>query len=348
MTGIFFLVIFTIVGIAWSIVDRDNREKRKYAWRQLAQTHSLHFTPDTSFFGQGGYVTGQYRGCSIQLATIQKSQGKSSVTYTRLTAIASLYDRRSAEQSLPALSEQEALNLFKLSYFKYPLNEQLKTESGGRTIFYEQRDIIQDTQFLEYLLELTTSLVRAYPLVANLGGEGVAALTNSLPAKPLQPLVTQLLRDIARNTAYGLAHRTAELLCPDCVTRFGPHAIDLPWEIDPIYYGCRRCGQSRRYLEGYVVATLDNQSKADPTQENGQIRVNWSARRELFDFDTVEILNATDEEVERFAMQVGNDTDELRQPRYKEITCLVNPQCGLSENSLRILRRMFGRVVIKT
>jgi hypothetical protein len=67
-------------------------------------------------------------------------------------------------------------------------------------------------------------------------------------------------------------------------------------------------------------------------------------RQQLFDFDRVEIIQATDEEVERFAMQVGNDTDPVRQPRYAQMHCLIAPDCRLSENSLRILRNFFGEV----
>ena len=43
-------------------------------------------------------------------------------------------------------------------------------------------------------------------------------------------------------------------------------------------------------------------------------------------------------------MQVGNDTDPVRQPRYGEMLCLIAPDCRLSENSLRILRNFFGQV----
>jgi hypothetical protein len=64
----------------------------------------------------------------------------------------------------------------------------------------------------------------------------------------------------------------------------------------------------------------------------------------LFDCDWVEINQATDEDIERFAVQLGNDTDPLRRPRYREMRCLVGPECHLSENTLRILKNMFGQV----
>ena len=79
-------------------------------------------------------------------------------------------------------------------------------------------------------------------------------------------------------------------------------------------------------------------------QQNSVLRVNWLSRRALFDFDEVEIIQATDEEVERFAVQVGNDTDPLRRSRYKWMRCVVRPPCRLSENTLRILGSIFAEV----
>jgi hypothetical protein len=81
-------------------------------------------------------------------------------------------------------------------------------------------------------------------------------------------------------------------------------------------------------------------------QQDQIVRVNWLSRRDLFDFDQIEIINASDEEVERFAIQVGNDTHPLRQPRYKEMDCLVAKDCRLSQNSLRVLQRTFGQVTV--
>jgi hypothetical protein len=91
-----------------------------------------------------------------------------------------------------------------------------------------------------------------------------------------------------------------------------------------------------------VTAVLDNQAQAE-TSQNGQVlQANWLIRRQLFDFDAVKIIQATDEDVERFAVQVGNDTDPRRQGRYKDMRCVVSSDCELSENTMRILERTFG------
>ena len=90
---------------------------------------------------------------------------------------------------------------------------------------------------------------------------------------------------------------------------------------------------------------LDSDLALEKFQQNGILRVNWLEHRHLFDFDEVQIVQATDEDVERFAVQVGNDTDPTRKPRYPKMRCVILPECKLSENTMRILERMFGEVV---
>ena len=94
-----------------------------------------------------------------------------------------------------------------------------------------------------------------------------------------------------------------------------------------------------------VVAVLDADWAAE-TERVGvdKQRVNWLRRQKLFDFDWVEIVNATDEDVDNFAVQIGNDTDDWRQLRYPQMQCVISPQCALSENTLRILKNTFGEV----
>jgi hypothetical protein len=69
--------------------------------------------------------------------------------------------------------------------------------------------------------------------------------------------------------------------------------------------------------------------------------VNWLKRQKLFDFDQVEIVQATDKEVQTFAVQVANDTDTFRQRRYGKVPCVISPECRLSEATLRILKKHF-------
>jgi hypothetical protein len=93
-----------------------------------------------------------------------------------------------------------------------------------------------------------------------------------------------------------------------------------------------------------VVAVLDDTWSESHHQQDGLLRANWLIRRSMFDFDRVEIIQTTDEDVERFAVQVGNDTDPFRQPRYRKMRCAVGAECQLSVNSLRVLQHTFGQV----
>jgi hypothetical protein len=133
-----------------------------------------------------------------------------------------------------------------------------------------------------------------------------------------------------------------------CLGRCTAHKAQLSFFNTATYYCCQSCNQSQQFFEfdGQVVAVLDSQQELEQSQQEHILRMNWLARRTLFNFDEVEIVRATDEEVERFAIQVGNDTDKTRQTRYKTMRCLVAAECQLTDNSLRILQRIFGQVYL--
>lgn len=175
-----------------------------------------------------------------------------------------------------------------------------------------------------------------------LGGEAVPILETAVRENALRRSVAlRLAQTIGGETTRQLGAQAHWLLCPDCLVRFGRHQIEFMAE--PIlYYGCRICRQSRRYWPGKVTAVLDEGMAETVETDQDIIRVNWLKHRALFDFDRVEIIRATDEDVERFAVQVGNDTDPLRRARYSHMSCLV--QDRLSKNSLRILRSRFGSI----
>ncbi len=338
----FFWILIIIIAVVFSVASKQSREKQKAAWKRLAAAHNLEFVPNDNYFSDGAYVSGSYRGHSLKLETIQKSQGKSSVTYTRLELFVG---RLPDEQQ--SLSFEEALNRFALLHFPYDLQGKLKAESYCEPIYYEQQGIVQDVKFLEELMNLLASLAEAYPVIVVGGTEALPKLHSAAGSETLGDVTSRLLRDIVEESRQRLEHRAPWLLCPTCLTRFGPHTWEVSWWTSHTYYGCRTCQQNRKYLEGQVVAVLDSRMGSEPVQQEDLVRVNWSARRELFDFDAVEIIEATDEDAERFAVQVGNDTDPTREPRYKAMPCVVSPECQLAENTIRILEHTFGQVEVQ-
>ena len=104
----------------------------------------------------------------------------------------------------------------------------------------------------------------------------------------------------------------------------------------------------QRHKFGEVVAVLDS-NWAEESERRGAdlLRINWLKREKMFDFDTIEIIQASDEDVERFTMQVGNDPDEWRRSGYRQMRCLVQPECELSANTLRLLHSTFGEVQVR-
>jgi hypothetical protein len=193
-----------------------------------------------------------------------------------------------------------------------------------------------------------THFIAHYGLV-NWGGLAVESLHTLAEDNkiPLNRVAVRLLKNIELETTARWAENAPTLLCPHCLARCQTHSVPLTWQPDLSFYGCRVCNQSREFLEGInqVVAVLDANWTEAQCQQNNTLRVNWLQRRSLFDFDQIEIIHASDEEVERFAVQVGNDTDPYRKLRYPQTSCALGPNCHLSENTLRILRRTFGEVI---
>jgi hypothetical protein len=157
-----------------------------------------------------------------------------------------------------------------------------------------------------------------------------------------------LLESIGFETAQRLASDAPNLLCPTCLVRCGLIVYKAAIGLNlTTYYGCKACGQSRTFRpkDKAVVAVLDETSTVEQVEQPNQIRRAWLKQRLLFDFDWVEIIQARDEAVERFAVQVGNDIDPFRKPRYPTMCCHISPACHLSANTLKVLDSIFGEVL---
>jgi len=112
------------------------------------------------------------------------------------------------------------------------------------------------------------------------------------------------------------------------------------------YYGCRQYHQSRHFYTAapYIVVLYQAWAKKHQQADNN-LFIYWFNVGHVFDFDEAYIKRADDEAIERFAMHVGNDTDLARRERYPKMTCQIALDCVISENTRRILQRLFGSVV---
>lgn len=191
--------------------------------------------------------------------------------------------------------------------------------------------------------------VAAHVLV-RLGSEPVEALLElaNKPNHRLTKTALWILESISHDTTTRLGDQADRLLCVDCLTYCGTYT-EYVGKKSLTYHGCRTCGQSWEFIlcqSRQVIAILDESWTEPYEEDHGIVRVNYLARKQLFDFNSVIISKASDEEIERFAVQVGNDTDSLRQPDYTHVSCYISSQCNLSENTLKILKRTFKEVEV--
>ncbi len=314
------------------------REQKINPWQKFAKTIRVNFVPDDT--KTGPVITGNYRKHYLTVKTLKR------IIWVKYTYI-------SLENYEPILNEQIQANLKDLDDFldfQHPrtfVKGEIKAEKYGQKVYYEQLGVEHDAKYLRWVFNLLTTLIRVYPKVLALGGQAVSILQNvTVGDTVLKHIATRLLQDIAQETTTRLASKSSQLLCTYCLTRCTSHKLRLSWKKFIIYYGCRVCHQSRKFLDvgGEIVLVLDKTMATEFSREEGSLQVNWLIHRKLFDFDRVKIVQATDEDVERFAIQVGNDTDETRKLNYQQICCSISPGCQLSRNTVRILKHTFEHV----
>ncbi len=124
------------------------------------------------------------------------------------------------------------------------------------------------------------------------------------------------------------------LFCRQDLTRFIEHTFSTT-----PYIACRKCANSVYATRiKHVVALVDQEAPA--LNFDGEIAyINPLKQSGLFDFDSVKINRATDEEVVRFCIQVGNDPDVYRSQR--KAFCTIEHDNQFSANTLGVVRKTF-------
>ena len=127
-------------------------------------------------------------------------------------------------------------------------------------------------------------------------------------------------------------------ICSDCYIKSSDFKID-----DFKLYGCRNCARCSDFksIKGKIINIIDNNIKEKVLYDGNDIKVNWFKHKQLFDFDEVMIVDAKDEDIEKFAVMVSNDVDEIRRKKYKDVTCKISKTCDVSDNTKRILENIF-------
>jgi hypothetical protein len=326
---------------------------KKEDWTSIhnfAEFNQLHFR--ISRFAIAPTLSGLYQSCQLKISFFNWPNPKPfSLTRLRLSVLQrKVLSLSVLDQNHTPLQVAQILDTFVAMTTALDLSGIFQITSGGQRLLYEEPNLRTDPASLQALCELSAQLLRVYPRLSSLGGAAIPSLKPlATQSHPFQPVAIQLLRDIGRETQCRLGEQANQLFCPSCLRHCAVHEVKLTLMDRPIYYGCRSCGQSLEFLSAKkaVIAILDTQMTQKYILRDEVLYGNWLLHRQSFDFDEIYIRRASDEEVERFAVQVGNDTDPLQQPRYATMRCLVWPDSGLSENSLKILKRTFGRVEIK-
>jgi HEAT repeat protein len=138
------------------------------------------------------------------------------------------------------------------------------------------------------------------------------------------------------------------MLCREHLARFELRTTRSPEAGTAFYAVCRKCGMSGRALFDVkeVVAVIDDRMEGEYAGTEGSYFANFLKRNEFFDFDRVEIARTNDYNVYQFCGRLKDDKDLYRREYYSRIECRVRRDCNLSENTLRVLRGIFGRVVL--
>ena len=322
-----------------------NQMRAGEGWPLLAAVNGL----TTSRGSQLGAfaIHGRYKGCYLKLHTFYKGRRNSLSVTTRLE-IAPSSAELSAPKPQPDLTPKTLESLFHLYRKGQPVRVKrpVTVEHLPRRFIYHYPAFEDDIDYLQALFDCLCNLMMAYPRVADLGGEAVPVLLQPAENKehPLQAIAVSLLETVGQGTAH-LQPQLPTLLCQHCLTRCTRHEVKVARGERLTYYGCRACGQSRHFWEApVVIAVLDASSKTKLTPAQEPLCINWLADKTLFDFDAVEIIQATDKDVEQFVVQLGNDTDPKRTAARQTMTCHLAPEAQLSENTRRLLKRTFSEV----
>lgn len=250
----------------------------------------------------------------------------------------------------PRIKPQEAIERIEGVYTRSKLKGQIRANvvsEANLILSYAQQGGKVDEGYLWFVIDLLCALAPTYIALLSHGDEAFPALTPIATNRehPLHKLAGQIIETIAQSRMRWQGNYIARLWCQDCQTRYEQKSISLPSK-RVSYLGCRTCGKSTGFLSGNVIAVLDSEMKVETVKTDDTIQVNWLVRQRMFDFDQVQIVNATDEQIERFVVQTGNDTDRWRLKQYKTLTCTVSADCSISENTHRILQKTFSHLIV--
>ena len=335
----------------WRKSNRDGIEM----WRHFAQEYDLEFFRG-GLFDKAIRVTGSYRDYLVDIFLSEYKNRKQGIyrLYTNIHLSTTNRDLRqnnggNSNSAVQEIAEPAAGDIVKVLI---PNGLVCYSRAGveigveENKVQYRQEGFEEDEEYLLKVLHMLCDLVDNYPMVINLGGVAVSELETLADYKtrhPLEMIAADLLKTIAGNSK-KMEKSNLKFTCPRCYMNFRSQHIKLSRWIPTYYFACPKCHQNRDYHTGDVVAVLNEQTKTECFRNEDVLEINWLVYRKTFDFDSVIIEQATDEDVERFVIQSRNDTGKSKD--IGRVSCKVRSTCSLSENTMRILSNTFSAVEI--
>lgn len=112
-------------------------------------------------------------------------------------------------------------------------------------------------------------------------------------------------------------------------------------EID--YRACRKCRNTQYGIVVKKSTLVLSESIGWGTRKEGDFFwINGLYLNELCDFDEIVVGNCSYEELERFCIIVGNDTDPWRAKKQKDIYYRLGEDATVTEQGIRLLNRFFA------
>ncbi len=339
-----------LIGTIYYLVSAE--QESQHAWRTFATKNNLNCQ---TFLGLSPTlrVVGEYRNHQFELTSSSRNVSLYSFIYddqatTKITLETNQLLSADNTFKRPVLSIETAID-----YLQMGFNEGeapvLQIHPVTNLIVFEELGVVTDIDRLQYLFNWLADLADEYANIIAVGGELVPSLVVMMNSgtKLERQLAWYLTAAIGSSTQRELQKQVKQLLCINCYARCSDHKVSMMWPHITTYYGCRICHQSRQFYRcKRSIAVLDEQMQIDVAQEDETLLINWLIWRKPCDFGAIRIIDATDEDVERFVVQMSNDVDVVRRERLSKILCRVSATHTLSENTMRILERTFENVKI--
>jgi hypothetical protein len=163
----------------------------------------------------------------------------------------------------------------------------------------------------------------------------------------VRPGAAQALEQISNRNTDQFQDIWKECVCQEHFTRFIYWKCSISSTTSVAFFACRLCKiaePSYRKIS-QVIAVLDMSASQPITVQRGNLLyVPWSLERGIFDFDAVEIRQATSAQIETFLLKFDEDEDPARpwkQKRGSKIQCRVLSNCPVTAADRARLHRHF-------